>query len=59
MAGQVPVMDTGRARGLGWAPARPTREVLREFLAALADGTGTGSPALAPRTPVFGRRPTG
>jgi nucleoside-diphosphate-sugar epimerase len=59
MAMQLPVMDTARARGLGWVPARPTGEVLRDFLAALADGTGNGSPALAPRTPVSGRRPTG
>jgi UDP-glucose 4-epimerase len=59
MAMQVPVMDTGKARGLGWAPTRPTGEVLRDFLAALAGGTGNGSPVLAPRTPVFGRRPTG
>jgi UDP-glucose 4-epimerase len=59
MAMQAPVMDTGRARGLGWAPARPTDEVLREFLAALAEGRGSRSPVLAPRTPVFGRRATG
>ena len=59
MAMQVPVMDTGKARGLGWAPARPTGEVLRGFLAALAEGTGNASPALRPRSRVFGRRPTG
>lgn len=56
MALNAPVMDTSRARSLGWAPAHPTDAVLRDFLAALADGTGTGSPALAPRTPVSGRR---
>jgi nucleoside-diphosphate-sugar epimerase len=59
MAQNAPVMDTGKARSLGWAPARPTAEVLRDFLVALADGTGTASPALAPRTPVSGRRATG
>jgi UDP-glucose 4-epimerase len=59
MAMQAPVMDTGRARGLGWAPARPAGDVLRDFLAALAAGRGNASPALAPRTPVSGRRPTG
>jgi hypothetical protein len=32
--------------------------VLREFLAALADGTGNRSPVLAPRTAVSGRRAT-
>jgi len=56
MAANVPIMDTSRARSLGWAPRHPTGEVLRDLLAALADGTGTGSPALAPRTPVSGRR---
>jgi hypothetical protein len=59
MATNAPVMDTGKARALGWAPAHPTGEVLRDFLAALAGGTGSGSPALAPRTPVSGRRATG
>ena len=59
MAMQVPVLDTGKARGLGWAPARPAGEVLRDFLAALAAGRGASSPALTPRTPVFGRRATG
>ena len=59
MAMQAPVMDTGRARGLGWAPARPAGDVLRDFLAALAAGRGDASPALAPRTRMFGRRATG
>ena len=59
MAMQVPVMDTGKARGLGWAPTRPTGEVLRDFLAALAAGRGNDSPALTPRTAVSGRRATG
>ena len=59
MARQAPVMDTGKARALGWAPTREAGDVLRDFVSALADGKGTGSPALAPRTPVFGRRPTG
>ncbi len=57
MAMQLPVMDTGRARSLGWSPKHPTDRVLGDFLAALAEGRGTGSPALAPRTPVSGRRP--
>lgn len=59
MAMQVPVMDTGKARRLGWTPARPADEVLGDFLAALAAGRGNGSPALKPRTPVFGRRASG
>jgi UDP-glucose 4-epimerase len=59
MAMNVPVMDTGKARELGWAPRHPTGEVLREFLTALASGQGSGSPVLAPRTPVSGRRATG
>jgi UDP-glucose 4-epimerase len=58
MAANVPLMDTGKARALGWAPANPTDAVLREFLPALVGGTGTGSPALAPRTAVAGRRAT-
>lgn len=57
MAMQAPVMDTGRARSLGWSPAQPTGQVLADFLAALAAGHGTGSPALAPRTAASGRRP--
>jgi nucleoside-diphosphate-sugar epimerase len=59
MALQAPVMDTGRARGLGWAPARPAGDVLGDFLAALAAGRGSASAALAPRKPMFGRRRTG
>lgn len=57
MAANVPIMDTSRARSLGWVPAHPTGEVLRDFLAALAAGTGTGSPALAPRGAVANRGP--
>lgn len=59
MAMQLPVLDTGRVRSLGWTPTHPTDQVLGDFLAALADGTGTGtgSPALAPRTAATGRRP--
>ena len=53
----APVMDTARARSLGWAPRHPTGEVLADFLAALKEGRGNGSPALAPRTPVSGRSP--
>ena len=56
MARNVPVMDTGRARSLGWAPEHAADEVLRAFLAALADGRGSRSPALAPRTAVSGRK---
>ena len=58
MAMNAPVLDTGKARELGWAPRHPTGEVLREFLAALADGTGNRSPVLVPRTPLSGRRVT-
>jgi UDP-glucose 4-epimerase len=58
MAANAPIMHTGKARALGWSPARSTADVLREFLAALPAGTGTGSPALAPRTALTGRRAT-
>jgi UDP-glucose 4-epimerase len=57
MAMRLPVMDTTKARSLGWKPEHSTRDVLRDFLAALPTGRGTGSPALAPRTAVAGRRP--
>lgn len=59
MAMQAPVLDTGRARGLGWTPRHPTDEVLRDFLAALAAGRGTRSPALSPRSAGSGRRAAG
>jgi UDP-glucose 4-epimerase len=59
MAMNAPIMDTGRVRALGWAPEHRTGQVLADFLAALADGRGSGSPALAPRTTVSGRRATG
>jgi nucleoside-diphosphate-sugar epimerase len=59
MAMNAPLMDTAKARSLGWVPQRRTDAVLREFSAALVRGTGTGSPALAPRTAVSGRRATG
>ncbi|HEY6748553.1 MAG TPA: NAD-dependent epimerase/dehydratase family protein [Mycobacteriales bacterium] len=58
MAQNVPIMDTGRARSLGWLPEHRTEQVLADFVSALADGRGTGSPALAPRTAVSGRRAT-
>jgi hypothetical protein len=43
---------------VGWVARHPTGEVLGEFLAALADGTGNRSPVLVPRTPLSGRRVT-
>ncbi|HST64897.1 MAG TPA: NAD-dependent epimerase/dehydratase family protein [Mycobacteriales bacterium] len=58
MALNAPIMDTGRAGSLGWVPEHRTEQVLADFLAALAAGRGTGSPALAPRTSVSGRRAT-
>jgi UDP-glucose 4-epimerase len=58
MALNAPVMDTGRVESLGWVPAHRTEQVLADFLAALPDGLGSGSPALAPRTTVSGRRAT-
>jgi nucleoside-diphosphate-sugar epimerase len=60
LALRLPVMDTTRARTeLGWSPAHPTDEALREFLLALAAGRGTGSPVLAPRKRMSGRRAPG
>jgi nucleoside-diphosphate-sugar epimerase len=60
LAANVPVMDTTRARTeLGWSPASSAEEALRAFLPALAAGRGGGSPVLARRTPVSGRRAPG
>jgi nucleoside-diphosphate-sugar epimerase len=60
LALNVPVMDTGRARGeLGWSPAHPAGETLGAFLAALARGRGTASAVMRPRSLVFGRRANG
>lgn len=60
LAMRVPVLDTGRARDLlDWEPFHPADAVLRDFLAALAGGRGTGSEALRSRSAVFGRRANG
>ncbi|MEU4741890.1 NAD-dependent epimerase/dehydratase family protein [Actinosynnema sp. NPDC023658] len=48
LADKAALMDTGRLRALGWAPAHPAREALREFVSAVAEGRGTWGP-LAPR----------
>ncbi len=60
MAQGVPVMDTGRARTeLGWSPRHSAGDALRDFLAALAAGRGSGSAALAPRRAMPWRRRAG
>ncbi|WP_188754663.1 NAD-dependent epimerase/dehydratase family protein [Microbacterium album] len=51
MAMSVPVMSTERARHeLGWAPRHDAHATLREMLQGMADGAGTASPPMRPRT---------
>jgi UDP-glucose 4-epimerase len=46
---QAPALDTSRARRLlGWTPAHPGDEVLRQFVAALGRGEGAPGPLLQP-----------
>jgi hypothetical protein len=46
-------MDTGRARReLGWQPAVDARDALREAVGGMADGAGTASAVLRPRSVV-------
>jgi len=49
LAFDLPLINTDRIRGLGWAPSRPGPEVLRDFLAALRNGRGGAGPLLYPR----------
>ena len=47
MAAQVPLLDAGRAeRELGWRATRDSRAAFRELVRGMAEGAGTGSPAL-------------
>lgn len=51
MALSVPLMAGSRARDeLGWRPTRTSVEALRELLEGIADGAGTDTPPLAPRS---------
>jgi nucleoside-diphosphate-sugar epimerase len=51
LAFNVPILDSGRARTeLGWEPAHDATEAILELLSGMADGDGTGSPALRPGT---------
>jgi UDP-glucose 4-epimerase len=51
LAAAVPLLDTGRARReLGWSPAVPADEALREVVAGMADRAATASPALRSRS---------
>jgi nucleoside-diphosphate-sugar epimerase len=48
---RLPIMSTARARAeLGWRPRHSALDAIDEFLAGLRDGTGMGTPPLAPRT---------
>ncbi|WP_203135236.1 NAD-dependent epimerase/dehydratase family protein [Microbacterium sp. JZ31] len=51
MAMTAPIMDTSRAqRELGWQPQHDSREALHEVLTGMADGRGTDSPPMRPRS---------
>ncbi|HLS73688.1 MAG TPA: NAD-dependent epimerase/dehydratase family protein [Actinomycetaceae bacterium] len=51
MGMSVPVMDTGRARSeLEWQPRHEAKDTLREMLTGMAEGEGTASPQMRPRT---------
>lgn len=65
LALSVPLLDTARARDeLGWRPRTDARAALRDALAGMAQGAGTASPVLRPRTllsavaSAVGRGPT-
>ncbi|MDQ2749935.1 MAG: NAD-dependent epimerase/dehydratase family protein [Actinomycetota bacterium] len=49
LAASVPLMRTDRARDLGWTPAHPADQTLREFVSALSQGRGERGPLLYPR----------
>lgn len=51
MALSSPLLDSGRAaRELGWQPAHSAQEALLDVITGMASGSGTGSPAMAPRS---------
>jgi nucleoside-diphosphate-sugar epimerase len=45
----LPLLNTDRLRSLGWVPAHPGPDVLRDFLAALRNRRGAAGPLLYPR----------
>ncbi|WP_213450531.1 NAD-dependent epimerase/dehydratase family protein [Rhizomonospora bruguierae] len=50
LAASAPLLDSSRARReLGWQPRHDARYALRELLAGMAAGEGTGSAAMRPR----------
>jgi UDP-glucose 4-epimerase len=52
LACTAPALDASRAReALDWSPRYGSREVVREALTAMAEGTGGGTPPLTPDSP--------
>ncbi|MEV4753697.1 NAD-dependent epimerase/dehydratase family protein [Micromonospora sp. NPDC049559] len=50
LTAEVPLMDCGRAnRELGWQARRDARDAVREGVAGIAAGAGSGSPPMRPR----------
>jgi nucleoside-diphosphate-sugar epimerase len=47
LAFALPTLDCARLRGLGWSEQRPGPQVLADFLAALARGSGRPGPLLS------------
>ena len=51
MARAAPLMSTARAKSeLGWSPARSAYDTVAEVMLGMADGAGTASPPLRPRS---------
>jgi hypothetical protein len=51
MALSVPLLDTSRATTeLGWTPRHGAGDALRELLTGIAEGAGTATPPLDPKT---------
>lgn len=50
LADRAPLVDTARARRLGWQPRYDSTAALADLVTGLRDGAGTASPALSPRT---------
>lgn len=56
MADQVALVDTGRARAeLSWTPRYDSVSAVRELIAGIREGTGTGGGPMAPRDAGTGR----
>jgi len=52
----APLMDCSRLRGLGWEPQVSATAALADLVSGMRSGAGGGTPALAPRGLLHGRR---